>query len=54
VADLAQKVLGLAGTTLGVLVQAVATIVGGVIIGLVAAPKVAAVAMCASVVVRAR
>ena len=41
--DLAQKILGLFGLTLGVIIQSIFTILAGAIIGLVYAPKVAIV-----------
>lgn len=45
-ADQPQKVQGLAGVTLGTIVQSISTIVTGMIIGLIYGPKLAAIGMC--------
>lgn len=42
-ADQPQKVQGLAGVTLGTIVQSISTIVTGMIIGLIYGPKLAAI-----------
>lgn len=47
-ADQPQKVQGLAGVTLGTIVQSISTIVTGMIIGLIYGPKLAAIGMCGS------
>jgi ATP-binding cassette subfamily B (MDR/TAP) protein 1 len=51
-ADQPQKVQGLAGVTLGTIVQSISTIVTGMIIGLIYGPKLAAIGKCLSMVSR--